>query len=161
VAFFETFNEFGEPLAEIWCELVVFEMILEQFDHLWCSAHGCIRLADRPVQEVTNVVVVERESAPEDGLHSLTDRPGLVEGREPLPVTKIQPRHRSKHEVALLLLACREDPTCSLGVPVLEGVPTVYLLLLLGDELIDPGPIRLCDARPAPESFILRRAGQA
>jgi len=36
VAFFETFSEFGDPFAEIWCELVVFEIILEHLDHLWC-----------------------------------------------------------------------------------------------------------------------------
>ena len=61
VAFFETSSEFGDPLAEIWGELVVFEVFLEHLDHLWCSSHRGIRLADGPVQETTNIFMVERE----------------------------------------------------------------------------------------------------
>jgi len=32
-------------------------------------------------------------------------------------------------------------------------MPTVYLLLLLGDEVIDPGPVRLRDTRPEAEQL--------
>jgi hypothetical protein len=109
VAFFETFCEFGDPLAENRCELVVFEVILEHFDHLWCTTHKRIRLADGPIQEATDVVVVEWERAPEHALHGLTDRQGLVEGRGLFPVPEVQPLSRGQDEPTLLLLACLKN----------------------------------------------------
>ena len=90
---------------------MLLQVILEHLDHLWCSSHVRIRLADGPIQEATDVVVVEREPASQHGQHGLTDCPGLVEGRGLFPVIEIQPLRRGQDEPSLLLLACFQDPT--------------------------------------------------